>query len=116
MNYTIKVTGINELRAALKAADAKLLVGWRAGLKSAGEIVRADATGRASRYQGIGAYKVRVRGTSVSVEQSKGTVTGFHGDFGPLQLRTALEPALSDNEGAVVNVLETVIDGAIAAL
>jgi hypothetical protein len=31
-------------------------------------------------------------------------------------LRTALEPALTANEGQVVGVLEKVVDGAIAAL
>lgn len=110
--YTIRVEGIRELRSALKQAEGDLK-GFRGEMKRVAEPVLQEALSRGSRYQGIGKYKSSVRGTRVAVEQSKGKVTGLRGDFGSLQIRTVLDPALESRQDEVVNILEDVIDDLI---
>ncbi len=112
MSYRVDVRGLKEVRAAFREVEGGLK-DFRGDLKKAGEPVQEEATGLGARFSGIGAFKVRVRGTTVAVEQSARKVTGQRGDFGALQMSTVLEPALDAREGEVVEVLEEILDGMI---
>jgi hypothetical protein len=112
VSYRIDVKGLQELRAALKEADGGLK-DFRGELVKAGEPVREEATALGARFAGIGPYRVRARGATVSVEQSASKVTGQRGDFGALQMRVVLEPALDARQQEVVSVLEEVVAGLI---
>lgn len=112
MSYRVDVRGLKEVRAAFREMEGGLK-DFRGDLKRAGEPVQEEATDLGARYPGIGAYRVRVRGTTVSVEQSARKVTGKRGDFAALQMRAVLEPALDAREGEVVEVLEEILDGMI---
>jgi hypothetical protein len=108
----VRVKGLRELQSALRKVNRGLNKELRAELKNVGEVVRADAT---SRFSGIDArsasgYKVRVRQRGVAVEQSLKRVTGRRGDYGALQMRRALLPAMASNEDEVVHRLEGMLD------
>ncbi len=55
-------------------------------------------------------YRVRVRQRGVAVEQSLRKTTGTRSDFGELQMRQALLPALEANEDRVESAMEAAID------
>ena len=102
--------GLRELRAASKKAEGDLK-NFRGRMKWIAEPVAEDAVSRGSRFAGIGPIKPRLHGArGVDVEQTKGKVTGKRGDFGALQMRTVLEPALDARQGEVVDRFETVVD------
>ena len=113
--YTVRVTGLRELQAALKTASGRLDPGLKAALKAAAEPVRAQAQAEGSRYSGIGSFVVTVRARGVNVEQSAGTVTGRRGDFGALQMSTLLEPALESHTAEIESGVEKAIDVVIAS-
>jgi hypothetical protein len=106
VNFTVRVHGLRELQSALKKADGGLDKMLKAELKKAGDLVKGDATGKGSRYSGIGPYRTAVRSRGVAVEQSKGKVTGLRGDFGALQMRNVLEPSLQENEAEARRIVE----------
>lgn len=106
MRATVRVEGLRELQRDLKRADQETAKRFRAGLKEVGDPVQEEATDRGSRYRGIGRFVVRARMATVTVEQSARTVTGERGDFGVLQMRTVLEPALDDRQDEVVERFE----------
>lgn len=99
------------MRAVNKAdKETKKLI--RGRLKEVGEIVRAEG---ASRFSGIDAgsasgFKVRVRARGVAVEQSRKRVTGKRGDYGALQMRRALVPALEAKRDDVVKEMEKAVE------
>ncbi len=107
---TIRVTGLREFQSKLKKADSSLSKDVKAELKKLGDIVTDDAQTRGSRYQGIGAYKPIVQQKAVLVRQSANKVTGLRGDFGALQMRNVLEPALAANEDEVESGFERMLD------
>lgn len=113
--FTVRVDGLVALMAALKAAEGNLDTIWKQELRQAGDIVKGDATGRGARYSGIGPYRTVVRARGVSVEQSAGKVTGLRGDFGALQMRNVLEPALDANAGEVNAAVEKGLDRVISS-
>jgi hypothetical protein len=109
--YSVKVTGLRETIRAFKKAEGDLGKQLKGRLVEVGNIVAREADTRGSRYAGIGAYKtVAYSSGSVLVRQSKGKVTGQRGDFGSLQMRNVLEPALVSKENEVIRELEDVID------
>lgn len=84
----------------------------RQALAASGEIVRADGAQRMAQYDsksGAG-FRVSVRTTGVSVRQSLRKTTGKRPDFGALQMRRALLPALASKTGAVEHELEHALD------
>jgi hypothetical protein len=90
--------------------ESKTLV--RGALREVGEVVRVDA---ARRFQQIDArsaagYRVSVRTTGVRVVQSLRKTTGTRSDYGALQMRQALLPALSAKEAEVEATFELVTD------
>jgi hypothetical protein len=115
VNATVRVHGLKDLQSALKKADGDLDKTVKDALREVGDIVKDDATGRGSRYAGIGKYRTVVRARGVAVEQSKGKVTGLRGDFGALQMNTVLGPALDENADEVEKGAERAIDKLIAA-
>lgn len=72
----------------------------RHAFKEVGDIVRSDAAQRFSQYDARTAagFKVKVRQRGISVEQTIGKTTGLRPDFGRLQMRRGLVPALKDKE------------------
>lgn len=111
--YSVRVNGLRSLLRATDAAgkDTKKLV--RDELRRAAEPVRAEAerlffpvdAGSAMRY-GI---SVRRAGT-VTVEQRKRRTTGQHPEFGSLQMRRALIPALEAKQDEVVAELDRALE------
>lgn len=109
---TIRVKGLKELTRDFKKMDKELSKDVRGELKDAGDIVRVEATSRFSGYDARSAagYKTRVRSAGfVSVEQSLRRVTGKRGDYGALQMRKALGPALDDKTDEVVKTLDKML-------
>lgn len=109
---TVRVQGLRELQAAFRKMDKELSKELRDNLREAGKIVQQEAS---SLFSGVDArsaagYKVRVRARGVAVEQSLGRTTGQHGQYGALQMRKALVPALDNKESAVVDRLEDMLD------
>lgn len=111
-NTAVRVKGLRELQRALKDADKELRLAVRAELREAGEIVRREGQALFERYspKSAAGYRVRVRMRGVAVEQSLRRTTGQHPEFGRLQLREALEPALDAKEGEVMGRLEEALD------
>jgi hypothetical protein len=113
---TVRVKGYRELLRACDRAGPESKKEVRGALRAAGEIVRVDATDRFSSVDPRSArgYRVRVRQTGVAVEQSLRRTTGLHPEFGRLQMRDALIPALETKADDVVReidkALETVED------
>jgi hypothetical protein len=107
--------GIFGPRGMLRACDRAGKESKREGrnaFKEAGDIVRVEAT---HRFQPIDArsaagYRTRVRQRGVAVEQSLRRTTGEHPEFGSLQMRRALIPALDARSDRVERELEHAID------
>lgn len=111
---TVRVRGLNETLRAFRYIGGDLNKEVRAELKQVGEIVRRDASVRAS-AKGYGArtqsgYRTRVRQKGVAVEQSRRKTTGKRPEFGALQMRKVLIPARSDNYDEVIKGLEKALD------
>lgn len=113
MASTVRVKGLRSLLRATDAAgkDTKKLV--RDELRRAAEPVRRDAAVRFARYDPRSAsrYGVSVRRVgTVSVEQRLRRTTGQHPEFGALQMRAALVPALEAKQDEVVGHLEEALE------
>ena len=82
-------------------------------IRQAGDTVR-DRRRRASsqRYDAKSAagYRVIVRQRGVAVEQALRKTTGIHPEFGALQMRRALVPALDENKDETAVALDVAFD------
>jgi hypothetical protein len=109
---TFRVIGYRELMRALKHADTDSRRFARAALRESGETVRRDATERFASVsvRSAAGYKVGVTQKSVRVYQSLRKTTGKRPDYGALQMRRALLPALAANEEETVKAFEDAID------
>lgn len=112
MADTVRVKGLREFQRALAKGDKETKKQVRDRLKKVGEIVRVAA---AERFSGIDAgsasgFRVAVRQRGVAVEQSRKRTTGLRGDYGALQMRRALVPAVDEKEGEVVDEFERALD------
>ena len=120
MAQAYRVVGLRELLHATDAMgkDTKKLV--RGALREAAEPVRADAAARFLRYDEKSArkYGISVRRTGVvSVEQrlkKSANQARRRRNFGPLQMRKALVPALEDNQAIVRDRVENAVSLACA--
>ena len=109
---TIVVKGYKEFLKAAKDAGSATNREVRAAFRRSGEIVREDAASRLSRYstRSAAGLKVRVRQRGVAVEQSLRKTTGAHPQYGSLQMRKALLPALREKEPLVDAEFERALD------
>ena len=57
-----------------------------------------------------GGFRTRVRQKGIAVQQSKRKTTGKHPEYGSLQMRAALLPALMSNETDMNRQLERALD------
>ena len=110
---TLRVKGVRELVRAADAAgkETKKLV--RDRLRQIAEPVLADARSKLARYDERSASRlgISVRRTgSVSVEQRLRATTGARPDFGALQMREALVPALDENTDRIERDFEQAVD------
>lgn len=109
----LRVKNLKETVRALERADKEVAKGVRAELKKVGDIVKDDARGRFSDIdQGSASgFRTRVRRAGmVAVEQSRRRTTGQRGDYGALQMRRALLPAVDENQDEIVDRFEQVLD------
>jgi hypothetical protein len=108
----IRVEGLREVQKAFRDVDKSLVTSLGGELKRAAEPVVASAKTKVARFQGasVGTIRAVRSGPNVYVEQSARKVTGLRGDFGSLQMRTVLEPALDENENRVFAEVERVLD------
>jgi hypothetical protein len=109
---SVKVKGLRELQRAFREMSKESAKELREGLREAAEPVRQEAS-RLFAPVNIGSamgYRVRVRQRGVAVEQSRKRVTGQHPEYGALQMRTALIPALAHREDEVLRGVEKVLD------
>jgi hypothetical protein len=109
----VRVEGLRELRRDFGRMSKTLKRDLDKQLRQAGQVVADDARPRLARYDvrsaaGIG---VRVRGGGrVVVEQKRRRVTGKRPDYGSLQMREALVPAVEAKQGEVERNLERMLD------
>lgn len=112
MAAALRVRGYSELMKALQLAvdDEKKFV--RDELRNVGDIVRRDATLRfaGTDTRSAAGYRTRVRQRGVAVEQSIRKTTGKHPEFGALQMRRALVPAVITSGPDVNRGMERALD------
>src|SRR6266540_4003609 len=109
----VRIKGLNELRMAFKEMDAALYRELGKELKQVAEVVAVDARRRFSvvDHHSASGYKPRLHGKrGVSVDQTLRKVTGKRGDYGALQMRRALIPALQSHESELVSGVERMLD------
>ena len=114
MSKGFRIDAVNDTEVALAfhrvGTETRRLL--RPALKKAAEPVRAEAASRFARYdpRSAAGYKVRVRARGVAVEQSLKRTTGLHPQFGSLQMRQALLPALAEKGDAVRDEIGVMVD------
>lgn len=109
---TLRVVGYRDMMRAFAKADRDTKRGARETFRSVGESVRVDAVARfaGTDSRSAAGYRTRVRQRGIAVEQSLRRTTGKHPEYGRLQMRRALEPALAANEERVQRDLEHALD------
>ena len=109
---TLRVEGYRELMLGLVQADRGTRKAVRDELRQAGEHVRSEAAIRFAPVDARSAanYRVVVRRRGVNVEQRLRRTTGKHPEYGRLQMRRALLPALYANEDETIRELEQALD------
>jgi hypothetical protein len=109
---TLQVHGYQQLMQALAKSDKASRKAVRDELRAAAEHVRVEAGVRFATTDPRSArsYKTRVRQRGVAVEQSIRRTTGRHPEFGALQMRRALVPALTANEERTIREMEAALD------
>lgn len=112
MAQAVKVRGLNEFLRATAKADKETKKRIRRRFKEVGDIVRRDAAGSFARYdaKSAGGFRPVVRTRGVVVEQRYGRTTGQHPEFGALQMRRALIPAVESNQDRIVAEFEKALD------
>ncbi len=109
---SVRVHGIREVNAAFRKIDSKLAKDFGNDLKKAAAPVVEETQALEARWRGasIGTIRAKRSGPRVFVEQSARKRTGLRGDFGALQMRQALEPALADKADVVFTEVEQVLN------
>lgn len=109
----VEIRGLRQLQSALKRYDSSLLHELDKELRDAGQVVADSARDRFSSIDARSAagFRPRVRGFGhVVVEQRRKRTTGLRGDFGSLQMRRALLPAVAENRQQVLDHVEGMLD------
>ena len=109
---TLRVDGYRGFMRAIARADNQRRKQVRATLRTVGEDVHADAT---TFFMPISAksaagYRTRVRQTGIAVQQSLRKTTGRRPDYGGLQMRRALLPALAANAPELEQKMERAME------
>jgi hypothetical protein len=106
------VRGFKEFLRACDHAPKEAKREVRQILREAGSVVRRDATDRFDAYSTKSAhgYRVVVRSRGVAVEQSLRKTTGRNPQWGALQMRRALLPALHENTARFEREMEHAVD------
>ncbi len=109
---TVRVHGLREFVRAADRAGAESKKAVRTTLRQVGEDVRQDAQQRFSSIDARSAagYRVSVRTTGVFVVQSLRKTTGLRPDYGALQMRQALLPALENADAKIAERFEVALD------
>lgn len=109
---TVRVEGLRDFLRDTNKAEKETKKKVRDRLKEAGDVVREEASRLFSPVSAKTAagYKVRARVSGVHVEQSLRKTTGMRPDFGALQMRRALVPALINKEDDVYREMEKAAD------
>lgn len=99
------------MRATAKAEkETKKVIHGR--LREAADIVREESASRFQAYdrKTAAGYRIRSRVGGVFVEQKLRKTTGQHPEFGPLQMRVALMPALDARSNDVIKRMEQALE------
>jgi len=112
MAGTVRVKGYREFQRAAKNAPKDIMRETRKAFAKVGDLVKDEA---AQLFESIDArsaagFKTRVRQRGVAVEQSLRRTTGKRPDFGALQMREALEPALEVKADEIEDEMQEAID------
>lgn len=109
---TLRVENLREFLRAVNKIDRGEKKAIKDTLAEAAQPVAATARQRLSRYAGASLTTIgpRVVTAGVFVTQRARKVTGKRGDFGALQMREGLIPALAEHEDDVVEALEDALD------
>lgn len=113
MAGSVRIVGLRELTRDLGRADKELARELRRELREAAKIVSLDARERFSPIDPSSAMGIqpRVRSGGLAVaEQRRKRTTGKHPEFGKLQMRRALLPALSAKRDEVEKHMEEMLD------
>jgi len=108
----IKVIGVREVQASFARYERGVKKTVSKAGYAAAKIVSTDAR---PRFSGISSktatgFVPSVRGPIAKVRQRIGPTTGLRGDFGSLQMKRALLPALYSKQGEAVRVYETQLE------
>lgn len=104
---------IADLLRRTDAAGGNIKKYTRQALREAAEPIRANAAARFARYdfESAATFGVSVRKTgTITVEQRRRRTTRKHPEFGVLQMRRALIPALRDNQEEVLASVNHAVD------
>lgn len=98
--FTLRVKGYREVTRALNQVDKDTRKTLLDALKKAAEPTSQDARSRLSRYAGLDTASIQPRAvsTGVYITQKHGKTTGTRPDFGSLQMRQGLLPAVYDHQ------------------
>jgi hypothetical protein len=109
---TVRVKGLKELNRAINKADKDTKKLLKARFVKVGDIVRDEGRSRFSSIDAGSAagFQSKALVSGVKVQQSKRKTTGRRGDYGSLQMRRALLPALDAKQSDVVDELEKALD------
>lgn len=112
MPNTVRVRGYREFVRACDRAGKESKKEVRDAFRKVGDIVKVDAAARFAHIdqRSAAGYRTVVRQRGVAVEQRLGRTTGTRPDFGALQMRKALDPALAAKEGEIVKAFDDAID------
>ena len=109
---SVRLHGYRETMRALRKCEKGARDAWKDAFKEVARPIAEEAQSRLARYQGIslGTIGPRVVTSGVFVTQRAKKRTGLRGDFGSLQMRVGLLPALEANEGKIDKAVEKALD------
>jgi hypothetical protein len=112
VSFEVVTRGLHELRALLEDVKVKVDPVLGKALSGAAEAVKADVKRRAAGYGAptVAGVHIRRRGTVVRVQQDARKTTRMHPEFGAYQQRNFFDPALADNQDAVVALTRVAMD------
>jgi hypothetical protein len=122
VSFQVITKGFQELAADFTKVVITVDPVLSKALRALAEPVKAEAQSSARGWNAGGAgqartaagLRIRRRQLNVRVEQGLSKTTGFHGNYGGIQMRHFLEPALSSHEAEIGAGVEEVIGTLVA--